>query len=453
LNTDKIRVCVLAEAGLGGTGKAATIYAAELVSRGYEVDYLSAEGPRSAFLKSRGVRPLDPGKSDTDLYNYITRYRPQVIHQHVPGYPTDNRLYRVLRHFYPNERPKVIETNVFGRLEDPEGEDLIDFRLFVSMASAVQAFRRARIKDPCTLLDRHTVLYNPVLPSRDIEPSARSQFREQLRVSDNEILAVRVGRPGHKWSSWECNAYALAKRHAPQVRLLLMEPPQWLTRQVEQGEFGNGIIVHKETSDFEWLETLYAASDVMIHASDWGESFGCTIAEGMAAGLPVITRSTPWGDNAQVELVKHEETGFVCWSVSEMARRLIELSESASLRRKMHAAGKKRIAKLGNVENETDVLEEVIKHLLYDHSLLKVAVRNQKLLEYGRDFRTFETAARKSFPNHPFEFASASIYAAYRSARSDARAIVDRINRRQIGWRPSKRRFRTAVAHCESTVP
>jgi len=451
LNTEKIRVCILAEAGIGGTGKAATIYAAQLASRGYDVDYIATEGPRTAFLNSRGVRSLNPAKSDDDLYNYITRDRPQVIHQHVPGYPTDNRLYRVLQRVRFGERPKIVETNVFGRLEDPEGDELVDFRLFVSAASAAQSFRRARIEDPTTLLDRHAVLYNPVLPARDIEPSARRQFREHLGISNGEILAVRIGRPGHKWSSWECKAYALAKRNARQVRLFLMEAPRWLTCKIEQGKFGDGIILQRETSDFAWLEKLYASADLMTHASDWGESFGYTIAEGMAAGLPVITRSTPWGDNAQVELVKHEETGFVCWSVPEMARRLIELSESASLRRKMHAAGKERIAKLGNVENETDVLEEVIKHLLYDHSLSKVAARNQKLLGYCRDFRTFETAARKSFPHHPFEFASASIYAAYRSARSDARAIVDRLNRRQIGWSPTKRRFRAAVARYKST--
>src|SRR5262249_8875274 len=145
--------------------------------------------------------------------------RPQLIHQHVPGYPTDNQLYRVLRRLRSGERPKVVETNVFGRFEDPESDELISFRMFVSMASAAQAFRRARIKNPIRLLNRHTVLYNPILPAQKVEPAVRKQFRRRWGVSDSEVLAVRVGRPGHKWSSWECKAYALAKRNAPQLRL------------------------------------------------------------------------------------------------------------------------------------------------------------------------------------------------------------------------------------------
>src|SRR5262249_48136754 len=255
----KIRVCVLAEAEIGGTAKAATIYSAELVSRGYEVDYIATQGPRTAFVNSRAVRSLNPGESDQELYNYITRDRPRVIHQHVPGYPTDNRLYRVVRRLPVSERPGIIETNVFGRLEDAEGDDLVDFRMFVSMASAAQCFLRARIKNPVPLLDRHTVLYNPVLPPGKMEPSARRELREQLGVTDGEVLAIRVGRPGHKWTSWECKAYAIAKRDAPQLRLFLMEPPQSIALKIERGIFGTGIIVRKETSEFDWLDELYAS--------------------------------------------------------------------------------------------------------------------------------------------------------------------------------------------------
>jgi glycosyltransferase involved in cell wall biosynthesis len=436
LNTDKIRVCVLAEAEIGGTGKAATIYAAELISRGYEVDYLAAEGPRSAFLKSRGVRSLDPGKSDTDLYDYMTRYRPQVIHQHVPGYPTDNRLYRALRRVHFGKRPKIIETNVFGRLEDPEGDDLIDFRMFVSMASAAQSFQRAGIKDPMAFLNRHTVLYNPVLPAKRMELTERRQFRSQLGVTDDNVLVVRVGRPGHKWNSWECKAHASARKDVPQLCLFLMEPPTWLTRKIEQGKFGRGIIVHRETSEFDWLDQVYASADVMIHASDWGESFGYTIAEGMVAGLPVITRSTPWGDNAQVELVNNDRTGFVCWSVPEMARRLVELGQDSVLRVKMGSAGAKRIVELSDIKNETDILEEVIHHVLGDRPLSKIKTRNEELTEFCRKFPARERATSVRSPLSFTDFASASIYRTYRCARSGARAVIDRIKRHQVGWHP-----------------
>jgi glycosyltransferase involved in cell wall biosynthesis len=449
----KVQVCVLAEAGLGGTGKAAAIYATELVSRGYDVDYFASEGPRTAFLRSRGVRSLEPGKSNEDLYNYIARDRPEVIHQHVPGYPTNNRLYRVVRRLPLNERPKIIETNVFGRLEDPEGDELVDFRMFVSMASAAQCFRRARIRDPAPFLDRHTVLYNPVLPMRNIDPTARGKFREQLGVTDSEVLAIRIGRPGHKWTAWECKAYAVAKNDVPQLRLFLMEPPQWLVCKIEHGKFGGGIIVRAETNDFDWLDRLYAAADLMIHTTDWGESFGYTIAEAMAARLPVITRSTPWGDNAQVELVGNGQTGFVCWSISEMARRLSDLGQDSELRARMGTAGAKRIFELSSVESETDLLEEVINHVLSGQSVLRVRARNARLREFCRRFSLLQRATSERFPVHPCDLAVGSLYSRYRSARSGARVIFDRLNRRQIGWRPHEEKVLNRTTALQLNIP
>ena len=436
-------IAVLAKTELGGTEKAATIYATQLAARGYKVDYLASKGPRTEFLMSHGVRVVDAANSDATLYDYIKQSRPNVIHQHVPGYPVTNRLYQALSRFAPNERPKVIETNVFGRLEDPQSEKFVDFRMFISMASAAQAFRRARIRNIGPLLERHTVLYYPVLPSKRINAGAREEFRRHLGIAADEVLAVRVGRPGHKWRSWECEAYDLARKQSPSLRLLLMEPPPVLRRKIERGDFGDGIIVLKETSDFTWLEQLYASADLMIHASDWGESFGYTIAEAMAAGLPVITRSTPWGDNAQVELVRNGETGFVCWSVPEMARRLVEVTKNQLVRSRMGAAGLERINGLANVDREIDIVEEVIKFCLGNGVTAKIAVRNARLLDFIHRFPELEKTTSEKFLRHPIDFATGSLFAYYRILRSRFRSTIDRWQRGQFGWRPG---FATRVS-------
>lgn len=424
-----IRICVLAEAELGGTGKAATIYATQLVNRGYDVDYLTAKGPRTEFLKLNRVRVIDAANSDADLYDYIVQNRPNIIHQHVPGYPVINHLYPALKRLPEKKRPKLIETNVFGRLEDPNGEKAVAFRMFVSMASAAQAFRRAHIADLLQSLNRHSVLYNPVLPSRAIHPADRNDFRTELGVSEREVLAVRVGRPGHKWASWECQAHSIARKKIPHLRLLVMEPPQWLTNHIECGDFGDGIIVRKETSDFDWLEQLYASADLMIHASDWGESFGYTIAEGMAAGLPVITRSTPWCDNAQVELVRNRTTGFVCWSVPEMARRLADLSGNQDERERMGSAARERILALADVNDEGEILNEVIQHIVMGRSLSKITERNARLLDFTKYFPRLERDTSESFKKHPLDFTIGSFYAGYRCLRSSVRAMGTRAGR------------------------
>src|SRR5262249_34791364 len=247
-----------------------------------------------------------------------------------------------------------------------------------------------------------------------ISLTAREQFRRDLGITTDEILAIQVGRAGHKWASWECEAYAIDGKQAPGLRLFLMEPPAWLACKIEAGQFGNGIIVQKESSNFAWLEKLYASSDLMIHASDWGESFGYTIAEGMAAGLPIITRSTPWCDNAQVELVENRGTGFVCWSVPEMARRLIDLAKNKSQRSKMGAAASERIRNLANVDDQLNILEEVIKFCLQQKETPRIAERNAKLLKFVDHFRGLEVSTSETLLDDPSAFATASIYASYR---------------------------------------
>jgi len=419
----KGRICVLAGASLGGTEKAATIFAAQLAGRGYDVDYLAAPGPRSEFLKLNNVRVIDANKSVSDLYDYIAQRRPDVIHQHVPGYPVPNNLYPVLQRSHPR-RPKIIETNIFGRFEDSLSEQFVDFRMFISMASAAQAFRRARIKDIRTQLDRNTVVYYPVAEPSLIDLDVREGFRRDLNIGADEILAVRVGRAGHKWASWECEAYAIARKRSPRLRLFLMEPPGWLAREIAAGRFGTGIIVQKECSDFAWLERLYASADLMIHASDWGESFGYTIAEGMAAGLPVITRSTPWCDNAQVELVKNRETGFVCWSVPELARRLVDFAENRGMRKNMGTAAKNRILRLASPSDELELLEDVILYCTTGSTIGRITSRNTALLRFIGSFARLERTTSDMWRDHPLDFSVATIYAYYRRLRATLGAFV-----------------------------
>ena len=48
---------------------------------------------------------------------------------------------------------------------------------------------------------------------------------------------------------------------------------------------------------------MYAACDVFVTAAEIGESHSYAIEEAMALRLPVVTSSTPWVDNAQIEQV------------------------------------------------------------------------------------------------------------------------------------------------------
>ena len=298
----KYNIIIFAGDGIGGTEKCASLFARELFKRGHHVCYVSHRGPRVILMEIEGIKIFNPSENPREIANMISRFSANIVYQHVSGYQHENPLYKALR-LIDNPNIKLIETNVFGRFEDKEGLKMVDYRMFVSGASAVQAFARLGRKLNQKAVENNIMVYNPVEKHNQIiKPIDKIKFRRELGVSEEEVLFCRIGRPSSKWTAWEFDAFKMIKRQIPKTRLLLMEPSKELWRKIEPVADSMGIILVKATSDFTWLEMLNQSADIAIHASAWGESFGYTIAEAMMAGKPVITRSTPWGDNAQVEL-------------------------------------------------------------------------------------------------------------------------------------------------------
>lgn len=425
-----MRWLVRAGSGIGGTEKAASLFSIGLVRRGHDVLFLtSAEGPRLKACREAGVQ-VQVGNDDAPgVGRIISEFRPDIVHQHVPGYPTDNPFYPALRSM-PGSRPKVIETNVFGRLEDPESAHFVDYRLFVSSASAVQAYRRARSALDEAALRSATVVYYPVEPILAISAETRRDVREFLEIGEEDLLAVRIGQPSHKWTDWECRAIGAARKSNRNLYLLVMEPPQSLITKIKNHKYGDGIIVKPATSDFGWLSTLYSAADFMIHASDWGESFGYTIAEAMAAGLPIITRTTPWGDNAQVELVDHQTTGLVCNSLPGMSAAIQALVNAPLLRERMSANARSRIRQLANLDTEVRLLENIANGLINGTVPELAHERSRQVLAFAKTFdRREQTVLEVTRGDLRAGYVIGSLYTAYRQGRSFARKIAKLISK------------------------
>ncbi|MCW1885169.1 glycosyltransferase family 4 protein [Luteolibacter flavescens] len=355
-----MKIAVIAGGGMGGTEKAAYLFAAELSRRGHEVEALTdANGCRVSSLLEAGVKIREISLTREGFEGYLREARPDVVHNHTSGYADHRALYHALDSL-GTSRPRLIETNVFGRLKDAWEGDRVDMRMFVSMASGCQAFRRPRIYKGPPSPDRHTVLYNP-LPHETAAPAAAPKVsRASLGIPDDACVLVRVGRPGHKWAEWECEAYRRAKPAHPHLRLILMEPTDSLKKSIRDGRHGEGIHVLEATSDQDFIDALYRLSDVMLHASRFGESYGYTLAEGMREGLPIITRTTPWADNAQVELIEHGKTGYVCGGIAGMTKALGLLAADPALRRRMGDEAKARVKTLSDLSQETDLLEDVM---------------------------------------------------------------------------------------------
>jgi glycosyltransferase involved in cell wall biosynthesis len=411
-----MKIVVIAGGGMGGTEKAAYLFAAELSRRGYEVDALTqADGCRVGSLLEAGVRVREIRADRDGFESYIREARPDVIHNHTSGYADHRALYHALDNVGTN-RPRLIETNVFGRLKDAYEGDRVDMRMFVSMASGCQAFLRPRFdrRDPSP--DRQTVLYNP-LPHEAAAPESPAKVsRSSLGIPEGDCVFIRVGRPGHKWASWECEAFRQAKVSHSNLRLILMEPPEALKQDIAAGRYGDGIHVLEATSDQEFIDGLYRMSDAMLHASRFGESYGYTLAEGMREGLPVITRTTPWADNAQVELVSHEQSGLVCGGVSGMAYAIGILAADDAKRRLMAQEGIDRVKSLSDLASETDLLEEVLRFVVSGERGERMKARYDSWMRFfNGGFRDREWNILERANRHGISYARARTHSFYRN--------------------------------------
>jgi len=351
--------------GLGGTEKAAGIWARHLSQDPSftQVRILSlADGPRRQEWEKRGleVRVVDP----KSLPDFLTGT--DVIHAHAPGFPhagdvLGDALTRMGR------KIPVVQTNIFGKLENPREEKWTDFRLFISWTSCVQAARRSGRKLDANFFRHQSVASYPVEPWSDAELAdlkiAARNLREGLGLEPHHVLFGRFSRPEpNKWTPMLLPAFMAAHKKNSFVRLLLREPPPTVAAFLQKEGLvpapgtkdpAKPVQILPATADGHALAASQFACDVILHTSSIGESFGYGIAEPMALGKPVITHSVPWHDQAQLELVRHQETGLIASTESSLKKAVLQLAGDATLRQRFGQKSLKHIQSVASPEVST----------------------------------------------------------------------------------------------------
>jgi glycosyltransferase involved in cell wall biosynthesis len=374
----------LNELSVGGTEKAACTWASLLRRlRGHQVKVFSiSDGPRRADVERAGIplHILGIKVSPTDLADQIEGF--DVVHAHAPGFPHQGdilgKALASLRRTMP-----VVQTNIFGKLENPEEKKWINFRLFISWTSSVQAARRAGKRLDLEFFRRQSVASYPVFRPEEGEISELSRRSRELRtvlgVEEDQILLGRFSRPEpNKWTSMVLESFLEARRRNSRILLLLREPPPKVAaRLINEGiatrwdAFAaklpkRPILMLPSTADAQELVCSQMACDVILHTSSIGESFGYGIAEPMALGKPVITNSVPWHDQAQIELVRHRECGLIASTVGEMKSAILLISQSEILRREMGHNAKNHILRLADPVESINRVETAMQCALED---------------------------------------------------------------------------------------
>ncbi|MEL6919325.1 MAG: glycosyltransferase, partial [Bacteroidota bacterium] len=124
-------------------------------------------------------------------------------------------------------------------------------------------------------------------------------------------------------------------KEIPNLYLLMVNAPESILQQAEKSNYRNKIIIVPKILGDQKLAIAYSAMNVMVHIAEQGESFGLVLPEAILCGTPVITMSTPWGDNSQCEVVGHKEGGFVVHTkkgVKKAIHEIIKRSRSKNLK-------------------------------------------------------------------------------------------------------------------------
>ena len=354
-------VAFLNQLGLGGSEKAACRWARGLVERGHTVDVLTLnDGPRRAELEKNSIKVYIAAAEAKAIQRKLQELRPDVIHVHAPGHPHEGDILGDALALMP--KVPVAQTNIFGQLDNPKEDTWTDFRFFISWTSCVQAARRSFRPLNENFFRHASVAVCPLDPDDGPSASEVENFRRDHGIQREEILFGRLSRPEpNKWTDLAIHAFRIAARTNPRLKLLLREPPPAVRHGLAHAADRDRFVILSATNDFAELARTMASLDAVLHTSVIGESFGYGIAEPMNYGKPVIANSTPWQDQAQIELVRHGECGFIASTPRTIARAILKLAHNVDLRTKLGRNAQSHIRQLGDPVESTDRLEKALR--------------------------------------------------------------------------------------------
>jgi glycosyltransferase involved in cell wall biosynthesis len=346
--------------GLGGTEKGLVTHAVHLDRSRFEprvVTWLEG-GPRQADLEAAGI-PVSCASGDPEtLAEMLSGV--EVVHVYRHGFH-EPLLVDACRRASVRV---LIETNIFGAVDRSPDEALFNCHLFLSQMCLLRY--REWVGFPPDFAARHRVGYLPtdVERLRALAPDRRTA-KIALGFDPDRPVVGRIGRAADlKWRDLLVDMAPHLVALVPDVQLLYvgMTP----AKQRRAGRLGilERSRVHEAVPDERRLALYYAACDVAINAAAIGESQGLAIAEAMALHTPVVTCSTPWADNAQVELVDHGVDGWIANHPRPFAEAVGDLLLNDERRRAFGDAGASKIERWVDPARLTRQLEDLYAHHL-----------------------------------------------------------------------------------------
>jgi glycosyltransferase involved in cell wall biosynthesis len=320
--------------GRGGTERALETFSLAYQRLGHSVAVLAWQegGARQARLEQAGIEVFVGGRALPPALDAAAAFRPDLVHIHRVGVASAAEL-AILRRLQHRDR-RILETNVFGRVDLSEAADHIDVHMHLSKWCLWRWRRWLRTRRS---LQTAVVVGNPIDPGRfrRVDAVDRERFRARLGLGPDTFVCGRVGQPNAaNWHPAIFTAFAALVRRVPDSRLVLLGLPASLRRTLGRlpDNVRRRVVELPLTDDDGTLSQVYSSFDCFLHAAAFGESFGYVLAESMLCECPAVTASTPHVNNSQVEVVRHLKGGVVAASLDALGAALAEFHVDRHLR-------------------------------------------------------------------------------------------------------------------------
>lgn len=266
-------------------------------------------GETEKFIVAAGIRCLAGPKHLDEM----RAFKPDIVNIHRGG-GNDKNDTRILKAFKAIGS-KIIETDVFG-IVDYQSDKFIDLSLQISRWDL---YRWNKRRGPFTKI---LGIYLPYLVDTDTFTRASAenikQFRAKLSIPENAFVLGRCGKTA--WQGISAQLQTVLDKHE-NFHFISVD-------DYAGGEIPSELATHPRVHRIprlysnEQLSVFYSACSATLGTSPIGESFGMVIAEPLACGTPVITHNTPQVDDAQAEIVRHGENGWLVKNLDCLAELL-----------------------------------------------------------------------------------------------------------------------------------
>lgn len=289
----------------GGTQRAGQNFAEGYQVLGHDSRILSLYGLGYRYEEIKDKIPFFSG-INIPVLNLISYWKPDIIHIHSHG-PKKAEILSLINYLDSHGiYPKVLEQNVFSNPSPWEHKLCISFQLS-SWCQWLYEKRGGDISKSAIL--PYAVITNNFSPAPKVEVNT---FKSQHGIPSDAFVIGRIGQSiGTKWCRTIFDVFEGVSKQNPKVYLLLVGVPPRILKLFEKSNFKNNIVTIDVIHGDKNLSVAYSCMDVLYHAAEQGESFGYVIVESILCGTPVISLSTPWGDNSQIEVVNNGTGGYV----------------------------------------------------------------------------------------------------------------------------------------------